>query len=410
MIAADPLLIPLNQDDLQYIWEPGHVFQVPSAVTPNVVDDLLVHAYRSNTSDINITTGDYIWFDYHGRMIRASNRPMMEMDVEGFVRVLTDASKIGSINSGQPLNRAIEVKPRGIRNTKYRFRLNGLASTAGAISRGIQLTMRTIPATPLHLSTLGIEPAIQQALFPQNGMVLVCGTTNSGKTTLLFAVLREIAEKQGNRKIITAEDPPEFTFEGVQCAGVVPTQIEIQRDVVDYLAAIKETTRRSADVQLIGETRNAEEFRSLLEVSNQGIATYSTLHTGTADGVVRRVLDSFSVDEKPAIAASFLENIRLIVCAKLLINTKGTRTQIREWIVVDRELREVLSNLHFTEWTRVVREEVEKRGQAMRQQAFWRLKTGEISREVFIEAFGETPEQVEAQMHELGLIQEAVHG
>lgn len=388
LTQAEFELVDLTQDDPAFQWKPGVLFRLPSSLSQHNFETLVVHAYRSGASDINLTSGDYVWFSYHGWMHRASNRQLMDSDIAMIITCASDSAQIGAIQGAQPLNRALEVRPQNIRNTKYRYRLNAVACRAGEVEKAVQLTLRTIPSTPVDIETLNIEPELRKHLIPPNGMVLICGTTNSGKTTLIFSLLRHVAETDPNKKIITAEDPVEFVFTQVKCKGMIPTQMEIGRDCRTYKEAIKQTTRRAAHIQLIGETRDAEEFRMVFDVTNQGITVYTSLHTGTVDGVVRRVLDTFPMEEKPAMASSFLENIRVIVCQKLLRTITGKRAAIREWLVFDRATKATLAEMPFEQWSGYIRNRLWEEGQAMPMRALTLLDQGIISEEIYHEDFG----------------------
>lgn len=399
-VQSDVRIVELNQDDLNYRWQEGDIFRMPTGMNQEAVNALLAHVYRSGASDLNITSNDYVFFDYHGRLVNVSNRRLLNNEVEAILRTMITPGAVSSLSGGDPVNVAVEMRPEGLRSVKYRFRFNAVCCEAAGNSRSYQITMRVIPDEIPPLEKMNLQEEIKEAIFPSDGLVLLSGVTNSGKTTLIFSVLREIAEKQGNRKIITAESPIEYTFSSVKCAGMVPSQMEIETHIRSYKDAIKQTTRRSAEVQLIGETRDKEEFRDLLAVTQQGIATYSTLHTGTVHGVINRILTSFERNERAEIAQTLLENLRLIICQKLLPSTDGRRIPIREWMVFSKDVVEQMSEMEFPEWPGFIKDSVILRGQTSADAALQALDAGQITEETFKAFINKTSDRARAELAE----------
>ncbi len=139
----------------------------------------------------------------------------------------------------------------------------------------------------LDFTALGFEEAplrqLRHALQQPHGIVLVTGPTGSGKTTTLYAALKEL--NAPTRKILTAEDPIEYTLEGVN-------QVQVRPQIGhDFAHALRAFLRHDPDVIMVGEIRDAETARIAVQASLTGHLVLSTLHTNSAAGAVTRLLD-----------------------------------------------------------------------------------------------------------------------
>lgn len=152
---------------------------------------------------------------------------------------------------------------------------------------GETVVMRLLDArsAPSHLSDLGFEPAqleaFQRSIHKSHGLVLVTGPTGSGKSTTLYAALREVATPEVN--VITVEDPVEFRFPGINQVQVNP------KAGLTFAAALRSILRADPDIVLIGEIRDAETAKIAIEASLTGHLVLATLHTNDAASAVTRL-------------------------------------------------------------------------------------------------------------------------
>lgn len=382
-------------DDPAFVYDIDTVIRVPPSITKFQFEKIAAMAYRANVSDIHLASGEHIWFDVYGRMIKASNRPLNDEELRQLLGGMTSPSSLAMLASANPVNRAVSISPENLRNINYRFRLNAVKCRVGRYLGGLQVTMRSIPDMPPDIKNIGMQKEIMENLFPENGLCLFVGVTGSGKTTSLFAALRHIAETMPDKKIATAEDPVEFTFEKVKCSGMMPTQIEIGDDLTSYKQCIQEAMRRAAEVLLIGECRKMEEFGAMVDAALSGHATYSTLHAETVDQTINRILNMFPFEEQASIASKLIGSLRIVVAQKLVKSVDGKRRVVREWLVFDRAIREYLSDINMVDWTREIRRMVYRRGSSMLHSLVALAKDGSITQEVFFDASGMRLEDAE---------------
>ncbi|MGH7214384.1 MAG: ATPase, T2SS/T4P/T4SS family [Tepidisphaeraceae bacterium] len=154
---------------------------------------------------------------------------------------------------------------------------------------GQKLVIRILDTanTPLHVSDMKLPPAMNEILMnamqQEAGMILVCGPTGSGKTTTLYAVLRDIDVDQ--RNVVTIEDPVEIQLEGV-------TQIPVNEEQGNsFSALLRSVLRQDPDAILVGEIRDPETARIAMQAAITGHLVFSTVHSRDTVGTVFRLLD-----------------------------------------------------------------------------------------------------------------------
>jgi general secretion pathway protein E len=154
---------------------------------------------------------------------------------------------------------------------------------------GESVVLRVLGRQQVTLDLAGIglsdegEAALRLALDRPNGLVLITGPTGSGKTTTLYAGLNAL--RRGNNKLVTVEDPIEYTLSGV-------TQLQIKPDIgLDYPAALRSVLRNDPDVIMVGEIRDRETADIAVRAALTGHLVLATLHTNSAAGAVTRLLD-----------------------------------------------------------------------------------------------------------------------
>src|SRR5690606_19061133 len=146
--------------------------------------------------------------------------------------------------------------------------------------------------------------ALQRALQTPNGIVLVTGPTGSGKTTTLYAALGLLND--GQRNILTVEDPVEHAVDGVG-----PTQVNA-RVGMSFAAGLRAILRQDPDVVMVGEIRDGETAQIAVQASLTGHLVLSTVHTNDAAGAITRLRD---IGIEPFLLAS---SLRLVVAQRLL--------------------------------------------------------------------------------------------
>lgn len=346
-------------------------------------------AVENRASDLTIQSGDYITAQIQGIWRPLTRRCLESNEVERIVTMKYGPTGISMLDSGEPLDFRLQAVMD--RDTVLGFRANATRCRIGEITRGISITARSIPGLPPRLGDLDIETEIVEALFPRYGLILVIGTTGSGKSTLMAASIRHRLEEQSDRpvKIFTFEEPVEYTY-GRLGLGKMPlvSQVEIGAsggDLKSWSMAGPNAMRRKGDVIIMGELRDLNSVLSAFEMAESGHAVMATLHVETPAQAVDRLVSFFPIDGQPAAANKLRAALRLIVAQKLVVNQRGTRTAFRSWLNFDRDTKAALAAEPFHKWEPMLARLTAARKVDFESAAFPALRDGLIDFEAFME-------------------------
>src|SRR5450432_1277365 len=191
------------------------------------------------------------------------------------------------------------------------------------------LAMRHVKSHVASFQELGLLEQIKTIAESPRGIVLVAGSTGSGKSTTLAAMIEHI---NGNFKkhIITLEDPIEFVFEDNQC---VIEQREVGLDTQSFHHALKNVLRQDPDIIMLGEMRDAESFAAAMSAADTGHLVLSTLHTTTASQSVNRILDFFKAEEREQVRRQLAATLRGVICQRMVTNVENKMTPALEILI-----------------------------------------------------------------------------
>jgi defect-in-organelle-trafficking protein DotB len=304
---------------------------------PEDFDRFLVWASQIGASDASVVPGTPLWVRLHGRWLRVTRRGVSTDEIMGLLDTLARSSAASArVKGGEDLDFSHEIKIDRLK--RQRFRVNATACRDGW-GLGVNLVLRSIPAHPPQIESLDIESDLLDHLFPPSGLVLVTGVMGSGKSTLLSACLRKIIE-QGDRFTVTYEAPIEYDLMSIPNARGPIVQSEIPRQLRDFARAPRNSARRAADVILVGESRDRETLRSMIEAAEIGVAAYSTVHTRSVADTPSRIINMFPIDEQPGIAVTLTSALRVIVQQRLVPRSDSEgRVALREYLVLDERGR-----------------------------------------------------------------------
>jgi len=182
------------------------------------------------------------------------------------------------------------------------------------------LTLRHVKSTVPSIEVLRLPPVILDLTTKKDGLVIVTGSTGSGKSTTLACMINHINNLY-RRHIITVEDPIEFTFEDNMC---LIEQREVGLDTVSFNSALKHALRQDPDIIVLGELRSKESVETALSAAETGHLVLTTLHTNSASQTLHRILDYFPQADHTSLLKILSNTLRGIVCQKLIPLTFDT--------------------------------------------------------------------------------------
>lgn len=179
----------------------------------------------------------------------------------------------------------------------------------------IEASFRYIPSSIPSLADLGHGPTVEGFTQLRDGLVLVTGTSNAGKTTTLASLTQHIARnRQAN--VVSIEDPIEYLFAHERS---LVRQRQVGADTHNFAAAIKSALRQDADVIVVSELRDLETMRTALTAAETGHLVISTLHTHDAPSTVLRILDAFPDEQQDFAASQLAGSLRGVICQSLIV-------------------------------------------------------------------------------------------
>ncbi len=328
-------------------------FPFPEPMTPESWSAFLVKcADIPGVADLTIQSEDFVWAKINNVYRPITDRRVESSEIESAIVYSYGPTGISTLNSGEDLNFAFNAQ-KTVREGS-RFRVNVTRGRVGEVGDGMSLTMRFITDAPRDLLTLGLEDDIIENFFPQYGMVLVVGTTGSGKTTMLTAAnAHRLKRKEKPIKFIGFEDPIENIY-GRLGEGHMPkafqAEIGVGRHLNTFSQAGPNAMRRGADVIQIGEMRDIHSFEAGFEMAMTGHAVYATMHVETPAQAIDRAISLFPYDSQPAAASKLRAQLRMVVAQKQFATLDGKSARVRSWLVMDREVRRRLAELKCNQW------------------------------------------------------------
>lgn len=353
----------------------------PTRFTPVFMDRLLEHSESLNASDITIQTGEPVYAEVYGRLLKITNRRLSNTELGDLINSIYGPNATTQLLSGKDIDTHYEFRPN--RGVRYRYRVNATACLVEGHD-AIQITLRTIPTTPPKLSTMSLPEDVLEAIAPQEGIVFITGATGSGKSTLLASIIRELIEtSDSNRKVLTYESPIEFVYDEIETISSVVSQSEIPRHLPDFADGVRNALRRKPRLIMVGECRDAETISAALEAALTGHPVYTTLHTSGVAETMRRLVTSFAGEERLGRTIDILETIRLCIWQKLVPTVDDRRVALREYLVFNEEVRDILLESDPNDVTSATRKLVRQRGQLMTTDARLKFEQGIISERVY---------------------------
>ena len=194
-------------------------------------------------------------------------------------------------------------------------------------------TLRLIKSTLPPYESLGLPDIIRRMTYQPQGLILVTGKTNSGKTTTLNAVINEINETQ-NKKILTLENPVEYKHHSKKSL-IVQKEIGKGRDSLTFSDGVKNSLREDCDILVIGEIRDKVTMEAAIEMAESGHLVIGTLHTKSCAETIDRMINFYEVRDQASVKYLLSSLLKLVVSQRLLKGKSGDLVLVPEVMVVD---------------------------------------------------------------------------
>jgi twitching motility protein PilT len=237
------------------------------------------------------------------------------------------------------------------------------------------LAMRHVKNHVASFEQLGLLEQIKTVAESPRGIVLVAGSTGSGKSTTLAAMIEHV-NANFKKHIITLEDPIEFVFEDNQS---VIEQREVGLDTSSFHHALKHVLRQDPDVIMLGEMRDAVSFGAAMSAADTGHLVMSTLHTTTAAQSITRILDFFKADEREQVRRQLAGTLRAVVCQRMVPTIDNKMTPALEIMINSPLIKKMLEDNRLDKLTAAIETGTDDGMITFNQSLFNLVKAGRVS-------------------------------
>ena len=189
-------------------------------------------------------------------------------------------------------------------------------------------TLRLIRNDLPKFEDLGVPDIVRRMTYQPQGLILVTGKTNSGKTTTLNALINEINEKQ-NKKILTLENPIEYKHH-CKKSIIVQKEVGIGKDALNFSDGVKNSLREDCDILVIGEIRDKETMNAAIEMAESGHLVIGTLHTKSCAETVDRMINFYPISDQSSVKYLISSLLKLVISQRLLKGTDGKLVLVPE--------------------------------------------------------------------------------
>lgn len=263
--------------------------------------DLILAAIKQRISDLHITGGFPLIFRSEGIIHFDKNVKWTHADIDAIVKEMLSERQLFTLRKRWSVDFAISFN-------HVRVRINAFYTT-----RGLSLAIRLLPEMIPDLAALNLHPSLSQIKDLRSGLVLVCGSTGSGKSTTVAAMIEEINRTRPVH-IITIEDPIEYRFKPKKA---FIEQREVGIHVPSFDQGLLDSLRENPDVIFVGEMRDPNTIRMALTAAESGHLVFGTLHATDAEDAIYRINNCVSGDNQEVIRYQFASTFSWLIIQQL---------------------------------------------------------------------------------------------
>jgi twitching motility protein PilT len=300
------------------------------------LDHALRYLIAAEGSDLHLKVPSYPLIRLHGHLepIPDTERLFPEDTERALGEMLNDNEKVADFNAENEVDFSYAVEGLG------RFRVNAFRQR-GSVS----IVMRAIPVVIKSVDELGLPEVVTQLAEEERGILLLTGTTGSGKSTTLAAMLDHMNQTMA-KHIVTIEDPIEFLHRD---RTSIINQREVGADTASFKRALRRVLRQDPDTILIGEMRDEETVHTALSAAETGHLVLSTLHTVDASETINRIIDFFPPHQQQQARAMIAGTLKGIVSQRLVRTADGNgRIATAEILVMTGRVHDMILDPKLT--------------------------------------------------------------
>ncbi len=293
------------------------------------VKQALAELVERGGSDLHLKVGSGALYRVNGDLaVDESLEPLTAEDTEAALKeLLDDEVKLDEFAKEHEVDFSFEI-PDVARYRINAFRQRGVISMA----------CRAIPHRISTIEELSLPPVVTELADEERGIVLLTGTTGSGKSTTLAAMIDHMNHTT-SKHIVTIEDPIEFVHSDKRSAI---NQREVGMDTTSFTRALRRVLRQDPDVILIGEMRDEETVQTALSAAETGHLVLSTIHTVDATESINRMLDFFPPHQHAQARSMIAGTVKGVISQRLVPGADGGRVAVCEILRMTGRVRDMI--------------------------------------------------------------------
>jgi len=321
-------------------------------------------AVQGGASDVHIKIGTPVIFRINRQLVPIEAPTPTEEWMNNVVEKIVPKHAIARLEADREVDFSYYVPSVG------RFRTNVFQQRGQWC-----LAMRYVKTIIPSFEELGLLPILKDIALSPRGIVLVAGSTGSGKSTTLAAMLTQINRTQ-KKHVITLEDPIEFVFDDELS---VIEQREVGLDTLSFKDGLKHILRQDPDIIMIGEMRDSTSFSAAMSAADTGHLVLSTLHTTNAAQSVTRILDFFKAEEREQVRRQLAGTLQAVVCQRMVTTVTGSVTPALEIMINTGTVRKLIEENRLDKLGAAIETGVEDGMQNFNQALFNLVKERKVS-------------------------------
>ena len=352
------------------------------------LDLLLKTMVERKGSDLHLTVGVPPKARVHGHLEDLAPHPMTDDLVKECLKRCLNEEQVRKLVTSYDVD-ALYYNP-----TLGRFRVNAFRQLGS-----FAMVFRHIPTRIQTIDELGLPQVLKRMALSSRGIILVTGTTGSGKSTSLAAMIDHINGEE-SCNIITIEDPVEFVHTSRKS---VIRQRNLGTDVMSFSAALKGAMRQDPDVILVGEMRDFETINAAITAADTGHLVFSTLHTTNAQQTVERILNHYPAEQQDQVRLSLSLNLTGVISQRLIPKRDGGRVAALEIMLATPTVKKLIREGQVPKLYPAIEEGVSEGMQSFNQVIHRLVADGQIDLDEAMQA-SSRPDELNLKLKMDGLI------
>lgn len=287
-----------------------------------------------DASDLFFSVGTPVNIKIQGHTKSVGTEALSPKDVRSLAYSIMNDSQVASFEENLELNMAISMQDLG------RFRVN-VYRQRGEVAMVIRYIKNKIPS----IQSLGLPDILEKLIMEKQGLILVVGSTGSGKSTTLASMVNYRNENKHGH-ILTIEDPIEFVHEHKKS---VVDQREVGLDTKSYGEALKNALREAPDVIVVGEIRDRETMQHAIHFAETGHVCLSTLHANNANQTLERIINFFPDTAHHGLLMDLSQHLKAIISQRLIPGIDSKRVPAVEVMLNTPYISELIADARIEE-------------------------------------------------------------